>query len=96
VDSLVLSLTPATTSPPARDPALLARVVKAAFGQRRKTLNNTLTAGAAFGLSPAEVRRAFGELGLDAGRRGETLSLSEFVALANKLSAISGQLSANN
>jgi 16S rRNA (adenine1518-N6/adenine1519-N6)-dimethyltransferase len=89
VDSLVLSLTPATTSPPARDPALLARVVKAAFGQRRKTLNNTLTAGAALGLSPAEVRRALGELGLDAGRRGETLSLAEFVALANKLSAIS-------
>jgi len=96
VDSLVLSLTPATTSPPARDPTLLARVVKAAFGQRRKTLNNTLTAGAAFGLSPAEVRRAFAELGLDAGRRGETLSLSEFVVLANKLSAISGQLSANS
>ncbi len=89
VDSLVLSLTPAATSPPARDPALLARVVKAAFGQRRKTLNNTLTAGAALGLSPAEVRRACGELGLDTGRRGETLSLPEFVALANKLSAIS-------
>lgn len=96
VDSLVLSLTPATTSPPARDPALLARVVKAAFGQRRKTLNNTLTAGAAFGLSSAEVRQAFAELGLDAGRRGETLSLSEFVALANKLSTIRGQLSVNS
>lgn len=96
VDSLVLSLTPAATSPPAQDPALLARVVKAAFGQRRKTLNNTLTTGAALGLSPAEVRRALAELGLDAGRRGETLSLAEFVALANKLSAISGQLSANS
>ena len=47
VDSVVLRLTPAAVSPPARDPALLARVVKAAFGQRRKTLNNTLTARAA-------------------------------------------------
>jgi 16S rRNA (adenine1518-N6/adenine1519-N6)-dimethyltransferase len=91
VDSLVLSLTPATPSPPARDPALLARVVKAAFGQRRKTLNNTLTAGTALGLSPTEVRRAFGELGLNPSRRGETLSLPEFVALANKLSAVSDQ-----
>jgi 16S rRNA (adenine1518-N6/adenine1519-N6)-dimethyltransferase len=96
VDSLVLSLTPAATSPPARDPDLLARVVKAAFGQRRKTLNNTLAAGAALGLSPAEVRRALGELGLDPGRRGETLSLPEFVALANKLSAISGEPSAKS
>jgi 16S rRNA (adenine1518-N6/adenine1519-N6)-dimethyltransferase len=96
VDSLVLGLTPAAFSPQARDPALLARVVKAAFGQRRKTLNNTLTAGAALGLSPIEVRRAFGELGLDPSRRGETLSLPEFVALANKLSASSDQLSAKS
>ena len=86
VDSVVLRLTPAAVSPPSRDPALLARVVKAAFGQRRKTLNNTLTARAAdFGLSPEEMRAIFAALNIDPVRRGETLSLAEFVALSNNI-----------
>jgi 16S rRNA (adenine1518-N6/adenine1519-N6)-dimethyltransferase len=87
VDSVVLRLTPAAASPPARDPALLARVVKAAFGQRRKTLNNTLTAQAAsFGLTREQLRAILADLRLDPVRRGETLSLAEFVALSNKIS----------
>jgi 16S rRNA (adenine1518-N6/adenine1519-N6)-dimethyltransferase len=86
VDSMVLLLTPAATSPPARDPELLTRVVKAAFGQRRKTLNNTLTApAAALGLSPEQLRPILADLGIDPKRRGETLSLAEFVALSNKI-----------
>jgi 16S rRNA (adenine1518-N6/adenine1519-N6)-dimethyltransferase len=90
VASVVLLLTPATISPPARDPGLLARVVKAAFGQRRKTLNNTLTARAAtFGVSPEQLRAILTELAIDPGRRGETLSLGEFVALSNKMVELS-------
>jgi 16S rRNA (adenine1518-N6/adenine1519-N6)-dimethyltransferase len=86
VDSVVLRLTPAVTSPPARDPELLARVVKAAFGQRRKTLNNTLTARAdTFGLIPEQLRAILTALAIDPVRRGETLSLAEFVALSNKI-----------
>ncbi len=86
VDSVVLRLTPAATSPTARDPELLARVVKAAFGQRRKTLNNTLTARAAdFGLRPEQMRAILAALNIDPVRRGETLSLAEFVALSNKM-----------
>jgi 16S rRNA (adenine1518-N6/adenine1519-N6)-dimethyltransferase len=86
VDSVVLGLTPAAVSPSAQDPELLARVVKAAFGQRRKTLNNTLAARAAsFGLTPEQLRQIFSDLGLDPRRRGETLSLAEFVALSNKI-----------
>ncbi|MFI5355452.1 MAG: ribosomal RNA small subunit methyltransferase A, partial [Desulfobaccales bacterium] len=86
VDSVVLKLTPAIPSPAALDPDLLARVVKAAFGQRRKTLNNTLTARAAdFGLSPEQLRAILAEIGIDPGRRGETLDLAEFVALSNKM-----------
>jgi 16S rRNA (adenine1518-N6/adenine1519-N6)-dimethyltransferase len=89
VDSVVLLLTPAAASPPARDPALLARVVKAAFGQRRKTLNNTLTARAAdFGLTPEQLRAIWAELSIDPGRRGETLSLAEFVALSNRMAEL--------
>lgn len=86
VDSVVLLLTPAAVSPAARDPLLLARVVKAAFGKRRKTLNNTLVAeGPALGLSPERLRTILAELNLDPRRRGETLSLEEFVAIGNKM-----------
>ena len=86
VDSVVLKLTPASPSPAALDPDLLTRVVKAAFGQRRKTLNNTLAARAAdFGLSPEQLRAILAELCIYPGRRGETLDLAEYVALSNKV-----------
>lgn len=53
------------------------RVVKAAFGSRRKTLRNAL--GAA-GVPDAEA--AIRQAGLDPGIRGERLGVEEFVALA--------------
>lgn len=59
----------------ARDEALLARIVTAAFGQRRKTLKNTLRDF----IGDAD----FVALGLDPGLRGERLSVAEFVAIAN-------------
>jgi 16S rRNA (adenine1518-N6/adenine1519-N6)-dimethyltransferase len=91
VDSVVLKLEPAAIAPPASDPELLARVVKAAFGQRRKTLNNAVIARAAgFGLSPEHMRAIFADLNLDPIRRGETLSLAEFVALSNKMAGVRG------
>jgi 16S rRNA (adenine1518-N6/adenine1519-N6)-dimethyltransferase len=93
VASVVLKLEPGRGQPRARDEALLARVVKAAFGQRRKTLNNALVAKAqAFGLSPEEVRAALQELGIDPGRRGETLDVAAFVALSNAIRARAGEL----
>ncbi|MEK7459233.1 MAG: 16S rRNA (adenine(1518)-N(6)/adenine(1519)-N(6))-dimethyltransferase, partial [Patescibacteria group bacterium] len=49
--------------------------VKAAFSQRRKVLRNTLK-----GLVAPETME---QLGIDPGRRAETLSLAEFTALAN-------------
>jgi 16S rRNA (adenine1518-N6/adenine1519-N6)-dimethyltransferase len=85
VDSVVLRLLPETPAPAALDPDLFHRLVKTAFGHRRKTLNNTLVAQAAgLGLSPAAMRALLAELDIDARRRGETLSLAEFVAVSNK------------
>ena len=56
---------------------MFARVVAAAFSQRRKTLRNALSA-----LCDAEaIRRA----GVDPGARGETLPVADFVRLANDL-----------
>ena len=56
-------------------------VVRAAFGQRRKTLNNTLKA-----LAPREILvAAFEKLEIDPQRRGETLSLAEFAGLSERI-----------
>jgi 16S rRNA (adenine1518-N6/adenine1519-N6)-dimethyltransferase len=59
----------------ARDEKRFERLVAAAFSQRRKTLRN-----AAREVADAT---AFERAGIDAGRRGETLSVSEFIALAD-------------
>jgi 16S rRNA (adenine1518-N6/adenine1519-N6)-dimethyltransferase len=58
------------------------RVVKAAFGQRRKTLRNAL-AGAGFGVPAVEA--ALLQADIDPGRRGETLTLAEFAKAARTL-----------
>lgn len=55
-------------------------VVKAAFQQRRKTLANALKGT---GMPKDMLETVFAESGIDSKRRGETLSLDEFAALAN-------------
>jgi 16S rRNA (adenine1518-N6/adenine1519-N6)-dimethyltransferase len=86
VDSVVLRLTPREAEPRAGDEVLFNRVVKAAFAHRRKTLNNTLVSRAAdFGLAPDKLRAIFAALEIDPGRRGETLSVAQFVALSNAI-----------
>ena len=77
VDSAVVRLTPHTTLPvQVKDEQALARLVAQAFSQRRKTLRNTLK-----GLLDGE---AIAALGIDPGRRAETLTLGEFAALADR------------
>jgi 16S rRNA (adenine1518-N6/adenine1519-N6)-dimethyltransferase len=96
VDSVVLRLVPEVPEPPASvalDAALLHQVVKTAFGHRRKTLNNTLVSGAAaLGLSPEAMRGILAELNLDLNRRGETLSVAEFVAVSNRVAGLRGEM----
>lgn len=58
------------------------RVVKAAFSQRRKTLRNSLTGGG-FGFEGLED--ALRTVGIDPGRRAETLDLEEFGRLTQLL-----------
>jgi 16S rRNA (adenine1518-N6/adenine1519-N6)-dimethyltransferase len=62
---------------PYKDARVFAEVVARAFGQRRKTLRNTLKGWVDDAL--------FVELGIDPRRRGETLSVTEFAALSNRL-----------
>jgi 16S rRNA (adenine1518-N6/adenine1519-N6)-dimethyltransferase len=76
VESAVARLVPLGTAKPAiADEALFARIVAAAFGQRRKTLRNALATVANVGV----LRAA----GIDPGARGETLSVADYVRLAN-------------
>ena len=80
VRSAVARLTPLKEARiPLADEDLFARIVAAAFGQRRKTLRNAVRTLA----SEAQLERA----GIDPGARGETLSVADFVRLANALSA---------
>ena len=67
-----------------QDEKLFFRVVKAAFGQRRKTLMNALKGG---GFPKEAVRDALEQSGIDPTRRGETLTLEEFGRLADAFAA---------
>ena len=86
VDSVVIACkvrkTPAVE---VADEKMFFRVVKAAFGQRRKTLVNALKGG---GLPKEQVRDAMERAGIDPTRRGETLTLAEFGELADAFSAM--------
>lgn len=64
------------------DEAFFRRVVKGAFSQRRKTLVNALK-GAGFGFEG--LAEAVLSIGIDPGRRAETLSLEEFGGLTQLL-----------
>lgn len=78
VDSAIVRLTPYAELPsPAHDEAHFADVVRVAFGQRRKTLRNNLK-----GVIDAE---ALESLGIDPGRRPQTLRVEELVAISNHL-----------
>jgi 16S rRNA (adenine1518-N6/adenine1519-N6)-dimethyltransferase len=78
VDSAFVRLVPLGDAKPAiADEALFARLVAAAFGQRRKTLRNALASIC----YDAAIRA----VGIDPAARGETLSVTDYVRLANGL-----------
>ncbi|MDR2165799.1 MAG: 16S rRNA (adenine(1518)-N(6)/adenine(1519)-N(6))-dimethyltransferase RsmA [Zoogloeaceae bacterium] len=84
VDSAVARLIPRPAAElAAANPDDLARVVAAAFGQRRKMLRNTL--------KPLIAESELERLGIAPTRRAEALSVHDFVRLANNLSRRSGQ-----
>ncbi|HWQ68369.1 MAG TPA: 16S rRNA (adenine(1518)-N(6)/adenine(1519)-N(6))-dimethyltransferase RsmA [Patescibacteria group bacterium] len=66
---------------------LLFRIVRAAFGQRRKMLRNALL-NAGIMAEPADLDRILADAGIDPKRRGETLNLDEFAQLADRLYAM--------
>ncbi len=89
VHSVVLRITPRT--PPIADPerrGLLFRVVRAAFGQRRKQLVNALAGAPQLTLDKDGAREALSRARITTSRRGETLSLQEFVTLTEAVEEV--------
>lgn len=85
VDSAVLRFDPlAAPRVEVGDEGVFKRVVKGAFGMRRKTLINCLKAAELVPLE--ELHRILEECGIDGKRRGETLTLDEFAALSRRFS----------
>ncbi|MFH0786256.1 MAG: 16S rRNA (adenine(1518)-N(6)/adenine(1519)-N(6))-dimethyltransferase RsmA [Pseudomonadota bacterium] len=68
-------------TPTIQDEGLFRWVVRSAFGQRRKQLKNALTAEARFPISL--IIKALELNQIDPRWRGETLTISQFVTLAN-------------
>ena len=70
---------------PANDEALLFRVIKGAFCQRRKTLKNAL-AGSELNIDAKTAQNILDKAGIDSSQRAETLTVLEFVKLSNVFS----------
>jgi len=87
VDSAVIRLTK-LDEPPVRvqHEAFFFEVVRASFGQRRKTILNNLTSNLPKGKVYKEaIQGVLHELNIDSRRRGETLTINEFAALSERL-----------
>lgn len=62
------------------------RIVSAGFGHRRKALGNSLAMG--LNASRSVIDTVLTQAGIDGGRRAETLSLKEFVRIAEVLTQV--------
>ncbi len=85
VTSAVVRLAVREAPPVNVPPEALFRVVRAAFGQRRKTLLNALSSAYGNQFSKDELRQVITGCGLPETVRGEMLSLEQFAELAGKI-----------
>jgi 16S rRNA (adenine1518-N6/adenine1519-N6)-dimethyltransferase len=86
VDSAIVHLVP-RAAPPVAVPSEEAffAVSRAAFGQRRKTVQNALTNAPALDFPRERIVAALAAAGVDGQRRGETMSLDEIAAVTRAL-----------
>lgn len=83
IDSCVIRLDMREKPPVSlKDEKLFFRLVKGAFTQRRKTINNSLTCS---GKSKEEIMAALNKLGIDSKLRAENLSIQQYADIANTL-----------
>jgi 16S rRNA (adenine1518-N6/adenine1519-N6)-dimethyltransferase len=88
--SSIVRLTPQNSVPEGTDEEFFWRLVGAGFSQRRKTiLNNLKAAGLSF--TTDQMETSLRTAGINAGRRAQSLSLAEWIALAGTLGQTSSQ-----
>ena len=73
---------------PVNNEALLFRIIRAAFNQRRKTLVNALSSG--LGLDKAAVEQCLEKCGFDTKIRGESLDIGRFAKIADEIGNMRG------
>lgn len=84
VGSAVIRLTRHQKPPvEVKDSALMFKLVRASFNQRRKTLQNGLNNSPEIHFSKEQIVAAIESLGVSATVRGEALTLAQFAQLAN-------------
>ena len=86
VGSAVIRLT-CLSEPPVSvvDEALMFRLIRASFNQRRKTLVNGLHNSPELDFSKEEITEALNDIGKSPSVRGETFYLQDFAGLTNRL-----------
>ncbi|TBV81136.1 MAG: ribosomal RNA small subunit methyltransferase A [Desulfobulbaceae bacterium] len=87
VDSYVISIT-FTAGPNPEEFTRLRRVVNAAFNQRRKTLLNSLRAGAGLNLDRAAVEAGLAAANINPRLRAENLSPEDFLRLTRSIAEL--------
>ena len=85
VDSCIVRIVPDDTYA-AADKPLVRRIIRCAFAMRRKTLVNNLMSG--LSLSREAALKIIESIGVDTRVRGETLSVEQFVRLAEAYSRL--------
>ena len=70
------------------DEALMFKLIRASFNQRRKTLVNGLSNSTEIHFGKEQITKVIEELGWPSTIRGESLTLEEFAALSNQFSQI--------
>lgn len=68
-----------------KDEALMFKLIRAAFNQRRKTLVNSVANASELGFSKQDVMDALKEIGVSPDIRGEALSLEKFADFADRM-----------
>jgi len=68
-----------------KDPALMFKIIRASFNQRRKTLQNGLGNAPELPYTKEQIAAAIAEMGLTPTIRGEALSLAQFAQLSDIL-----------
>ena len=88
VGSAVIRLTRHKEMPvEVKDPALMFKIIRASFNQRRKTLQNGLGNAPELPYTKEQIAAAIAEMGLTPTIRGEALSLAQFAQLSNIIGA---------